>query len=62
MDPGDQSTTAPTTVDFVALAAGSMVSRYQIVSTLGQGSFGITYRARDISALGGWRAYLKSLA
>ena len=39
-----------------------MVSRYQIVSTLGQGSFGITYRARDISALGGWRAYLKSLA
>ena len=33
--------------DFVALAPGKMVGRYEIVSILGQGGFGITYRARD---------------
>lgn len=47
MDPGDQSKTALGDVDFVALAAGQTVGRYEIVATLGQGSFGITYRARD---------------
>ncbi|MGE0574521.1 MAG: SUMF1/EgtB/PvdO family nonheme iron enzyme [Reyranella sp.] len=30
-----------------ALAIGARVGRYQIVSVLGQGAFGITYRARD---------------
>ncbi len=30
-----------------ALASGARVGRYQIVSVLGQGAFGITYRARD---------------
>src|SRR5471030_2776810 len=33
--------------DFVALAPGKTVGRYEIVSILGQGGFGITYRARD---------------
>jgi serine/threonine protein kinase len=34
-------------VDFVALQPGQMVGRYEIVAILGQGGFGITYRARD---------------
>ncbi|SKA19997.1 Putative peptidoglycan binding domain-containing protein [Enhydrobacter aerosaccus] len=34
-------------VDFVALAPGQKVGRYEIVAILGQGGFGITYRARD---------------
>jgi serine/threonine protein kinase/peptidoglycan hydrolase-like protein with peptidoglycan-binding domain len=34
-------------VDFVALSAGRMIGRYEVVSVLGQGGFGITYRAHD---------------
>jgi len=40
-------TQAATPIDLVALAAGRMVGRYEVVSVLGQGGFGITYRARD---------------
>ncbi len=34
-------------VDFVALSAGRTIGRYEVVSVLGQGGFGITYRAHD---------------
>jgi serine/threonine protein kinase/peptidoglycan hydrolase-like protein with peptidoglycan-binding domain len=34
-------------VDFVALQAGQTIGRYTVVSVLGQGGFGITYRAHD---------------
>lgn len=47
----DQVTTtdgqAPSDVDFVALPPGRKIGRYEVVSVLGQGSFGITYSARD---------------
>ena len=41
------SGTVSSPVDFVALGAGRMIGRYEVVSVLGQGGFGITYRAHD---------------
>src|ERR1700722_4136931 len=36
-----------TDVDFDSLAVGAKIGRYEVQSILGQGGFGITYRARD---------------
>ena len=44
------TTSAPTglsDVDFVALKMGQTIGRYEILSILGQGGFGITYQALD---------------
>ncbi len=45
---GESGTTTPATeVDFSALPAGAGIGRFVVTAILGQGGFGITYRARD---------------
>jgi serine/threonine protein kinase len=46
-DQSAQSGAVTSPVDFVALSAGRTIGRYEVVSVLGQGGFGITYRAHD---------------
>lgn len=43
----DQPPDTPAGADFVALRKGQTVGRYELLGVLGQGGFGITYRALD---------------
>src|SRR5262245_52692722 len=43
----DDTIVVRTPDDYLALASGTRVGRYVVTSVLGQGSFGITYLARD---------------
>jgi serine/threonine protein kinase len=46
-EPAGKSDRIDRTGHYSALAAGVMIDRYRVVSVLGQGGFGITYRCRD---------------
>ena len=47
-DRSEQQRAVDRTEHHSALAIGTCVGRYQIASVLGQGAFGITYRAADL--------------
>ena len=47
-DPSEQRHAVDRTEHHSALAIGTRVGRYEIASVLGQGAFGVTYRARDL--------------